>query len=146
VDFLAGRMYRSHLNVYQCAILAAYVLFQAKEHVEGCGGDSQVAVLREDGASGTVDWKRVEVMTELLKYVDYGASKLLVHSANLALTEDELKKRFALALSLLQTQRENAIQEMREWESLAGILGPPKAKDLLGLPLPPNNRAEGKGR
>lgn len=38
-NFLASRMYTEHLTLRQCVILAAYILYQSKEHVEGCGGE-----------------------------------------------------------------------------------------------------------
>jgi hypothetical protein len=53
-DFLAARMKPTMLDLHQCVILAAYILFQAKEHVDGCGGESQIAVLRHKGKSGLV--------------------------------------------------------------------------------------------
>lgn len=55
-DFLSSRMYHDSMSLRQCVILAAYILFQAREHVDGCGGESQIAVLRDDGVSGVVDW------------------------------------------------------------------------------------------
>ena len=54
-DFLASRMFRPGLSYRQGIILAAYILFQAKEHVDGCGGDSHIALLRDDESCGRVD-------------------------------------------------------------------------------------------
>jgi hypothetical protein len=56
-DFLARRMFGDHLTIHQCVIVAAYTLFQAKEHVDGCGGDSHIAVLRDTGPSGLLNFQ-----------------------------------------------------------------------------------------
>jgi 20S proteasome alpha/beta subunit len=77
-DFLASRMYKEYLPIHQCVILAAYILFQSKEHVDGCGGDNQIVVLREDGSSGAVDWKRISAIMELLGKSDLEISELLL--------------------------------------------------------------------
>lgn len=136
-DFLAARMYGSHLSVCQCVILAAYALFQAKEHVEGCGGDSHIAVLRDDGASGIVDWKRIQTITELLRSADHETGDLLLRSADLNLHDQDLKQTFDHARELLEFFRKNAVDEIKRWDGLPTImLAGSKPRDSLGLPLP----------
>lgn len=83
-DFLAERMYSQSLTVHQCAILAAYVLFQAKEHVDGCGGESHIAVLRHDAPSGKLDRHRVEGITKILEHVDKRLGSILLAAGNLS--------------------------------------------------------------
>jgi hypothetical protein len=82
-DFLASRMYDGILDVHQCVILAAYILLQAKEHVDGCGGASHVAVLRNFGESGRIDQARIEVITQLLELIDRQAGHMILDAANL---------------------------------------------------------------
>lgn len=82
-DFLAARMYRNVISVHQGVILAAYVLFQAKEHVDGCGGDSHIAVLRNDGESGMVDPARIRAITDMLSDTDQQLGEVLLAAANL---------------------------------------------------------------
>jgi len=60
-----------------------YILFQAKEHVEGCGGTSHIAVLRESEASGMVDFRLVEHLTEYLKLADLFMGEMLLATADL---------------------------------------------------------------
>jgi hypothetical protein len=88
-DFLADRMYETHLTLNQCVILSAYILFQAKEHVEGCGGDSHIAVLRKNGVSGLVGWKQVEAITDILKYSDKDTGSILLQMADLSMTRSK---------------------------------------------------------
>jgi len=82
-DFLSARMYSDTISIQQCVILAAYILFQTKEHVDGCGGDSQVAVLRHNGRSGMVNRHRINALTELLKESDRRLGQVLLAAANL---------------------------------------------------------------
>jgi hypothetical protein len=136
-SFLASRMYKNYLPIQQCVILAAYILFQAKEHVDGCGGDSQIVVLREDASSGAVDWKRVEVMTELLSLCDREISELILKAADLNASDKELKEAVDLTASLMDTFRLNQRTELESHADMArAMLGPEmKPEDYLGLPM-----------
>lgn len=82
-DFLASRMYTRHISLRQCVILAAYILFQAREHVEGCGGESQIAVIRNRGVSGQVNPINVQTLNRLLGESDKALSRILLDSADL---------------------------------------------------------------
>jgi hypothetical protein len=88
-DFLARRMHKSHLTIHQCVIIAAYTLFQAKEHVDGCGGDSQIAVLRDNGPSGLLNFQVIEAMTKNLEMADINIGHLLLAGANIAVTDEK---------------------------------------------------------
>lgn len=143
-DFLASRMYSEYLPVHQCVILAAYILFQSKEHVDGCGGDSQIVVLREDGSSGAVDWKRVKAITELLSQSDRDISELLLAAARLSTPDDKLKDSISNAKEMLEVFRSNQRDELERWDAM---LSPPAGEvivktDALGLPEQPINNAE----
>jgi len=140
-DFLAGRMYKDHLTVRQCVILAAYILYQAKEHVEGCGGDSQIVVLRERESSGHVDWRRVEAITKLLEHADHEIGELLLRSANLDIEDKELKESIDLSVYFLDLFRQNEKDSLEKSEAsnkaMAVAFGvTPEKTDSLGLPMP----------
>ncbi len=45
---LLGRLWHVHLDVETTAILAAYVLYDVKEHVDGCGKATEVVYLRNN--------------------------------------------------------------------------------------------------
>jgi hypothetical protein len=139
-DFLAGRMYKDHLTVRQCVILAAYILYQAKEHVEGCGGDSQIVVLRERESSGFVDWRRIEAITKLLSHADHEIGDLLLTSANLDITDEKLKETIDLSISFLHIFRNNGKEELERSEEVDGYTAAalgvtPDKTDSLGLPM-----------
>lgn len=142
-DFLASRMFQNHLSVHQCVILAAYILFQTKEHVDGCGGDSQIIVLRDRGASGTVDWRHVEAMTKILEMADSALGELLLRSANLEMKQEQLKEAVDLATSLFETYRSNAADELEKWAAITeGLMGHPHRVDAFGLPKPSDDQTE----
>ena len=138
-NFIASRMYSEYLEVKQCVILAAYILFQTKEHVDGCGGDSQIAVLRAHGTSGQVHWENVESITKLLRDSDKEFGEVLMHYADHKLTKDEFLTKAHETLDLLATTRDFELENFRKstalWDSMFGMGSP--IKDELGLPTPP---------
>jgi hypothetical protein len=144
-DFLASRMYAQYLTVHQCVILAAYILYQAKEHVDGCGGDSHIAVLRSDGgADGLVDSARVQAMTDILVGVDSNFGRIALSAANLELAESEIVEdieHFRDALKHFRTVHQNRIKE-KDSTGIAVYLArafgtEPLSKDAFGLPVYP---------
>lgn len=139
-DFIAGRMYADHLNLYQCVILAAYILFQAKEHVDGCGGESHIAILRDKGVSGPVDYRRVNRLTTLLQFADFEAGRMLLKVAELGLDEKEFREEMdeiVNSLKLIRDSNREKIEKDDEWNKtfskMHGIEETPK--DSFGLPL-----------
>lgn len=135
-DFLAGRMYQQHLSTRQCVILAAYILYQAKEHVEGCGGDSQIAVLREEEPSGLVEYKLIEEVTKFLQIADTELGGLLMNSANFAEPEENLGKEFLAAMEAVRMFRDHhkgEVEKHREWWRETPLLGIRVERDDLGI-------------
>ncbi len=143
-DFLKKRMYSERMSLLQCVILSAYVLFQAKEHVDGCGGESHIAVLRESGVSGRVDQRRVESVTQLLQKADGLIGDIILGTANLELNGEEFKKLVILRLNALDEMRSTTKQEIENaratWQAVSRILSGPTYKeqptDAFGLPMP----------
>jgi hypothetical protein len=134
-DFLTSRMYHNYLDVAVCMILAAYVLFQAKEHVDGCGGDSHIAVLREDGTSGQVDVSHVKELTDLLSSADNDLGQLLLNCGDLKMRDRMFKQRCKDALGVLEVYRSNAKKELTSRSELAKVLFPGvPTLDDLGIP------------
>jgi len=112
-DFLASRMYSNVLGLRECVILAAYTLFQAKEHVEGCGGESHIAILRNDGLSGSVNWYRIEALTELLKVSDTTAGNMLFHVADLRSSKEDFRQLLDGVVAELESLRDRSKQDIQ---------------------------------
>jgi 20S proteasome alpha/beta subunit len=144
-DFLKKRMYSPSLNIRQCAILAAYVIFQAKEHVDGCGGDTHIAVLRKDGVSGVAQKDNVDAMTEMADCADGSFGRMLLQAADLDLTADEFTKPAHEEIEILETLRDaqqSKLQKAGIW-ALRRILHPEQyaaETDFLGLPMPTKDK------
>lgn len=144
-DFLAARMHGDHLNIRQCAILAAYVLFQTKEHIEGCGGDSHIAVLRNNGTSGKVGSRQVQAITELLKITDKDSGRIFLELADFEINDEEFKKDGNFSIDVLQAMRKSVREELKEsieqWDALfpGRLSGPKRNDDWLGLPKSPDD-------
>lgn len=140
-DFLAKRMYSKSLNMRQCAILAAYIIFQAKEHVDGCGGDTHLAVLRDDGVSGVAEKDNIDAITEMADWADGSFGRLLLQAADLDLTSDEFTKTAQVEMEILERLRDAQQEKLQRtgiW-ALRRILHPEHytaETDFLGLPMP----------
>jgi 20S proteasome alpha/beta subunit len=135
-DFLAGRMYHDSMSLRQCVILAAYILFQAKEHVDGCGGDSQIAVLRNHGASGKVDWISIEAINDILKRTDHELGSLILEVADLETSDKEFSESVERLKVITQAFREMQKDDYDNRRSFTLLGGPPEKVDEFGLPMP----------
>lgn|ERR1039458_4352482 len=138
-DFLAARMYSVGLTVQQCVILAAYILFQTKEHVDGCGGKSHIAILREDGPSGLVDSQRIEAITENLQKADLHLGNFLLESSDLDIGDKEFSESANQVFGVLEMFREEQRKDFKKWEefqrSFDTMFGLSIKRDSLGLTL-----------
>jgi len=137
-DFLTSKMRGSNrLTVRQSLILAAYILFQAKEHVEGCGGDSHIAVLRESESSGMVDFRLIEHLNEYLRIADRYTGEMLLTAADFSVSNADVSKELSESVSLLAYLREREMERLaqdRQFEYFAKALGIEYPRDDLGLP------------
>jgi 20S proteasome alpha/beta subunit len=136
-DFLASRMYGEELTVQQCVILAAYILFQAKEHVDGCGGNSHIAVLREDGPSGLVDARRIEAITLNLQRADAELGGFLLASSDIDIADKDFRQRADSVFRSLKMYRESQRKDLEGWHELwehfDAVYGVTVERDSFGL-------------
>jgi len=139
-DFLASRMYEDSLSLRQCVILAAYVLFQAKEHVDGCGGESQIAILRDDGISGMVDSLAIESINTMLGESDSSLGRLLLSSADLEMTDRQFSDLAEATKTMLERCRHAELPNYRTRKSIGKRVSVSCVTGLgidgFGLPMP----------
>lgn len=142
-DFLTTKMRgNGWLTIRQSVILAAYILFQAKEHVEGCGGDSHIAVLRESEPSGMVDVRLIQHLDEYLKVADRFTGEMLLLAADFSIPDSKALEDMTNIMETLRFARNRQIERLeedREYDkSVVSSLGmgPAAAEDDLGLPIP----------
>jgi len=140
-NFLTTRMRGdSWLTMRQTIILAAYILFQAKEHVEGCGGESHIAVLRESESSGMVDFRLVQHLTEYLKSADHYTGEMLLTAADFSMSDSEASRELSNSMEMLKFLRSEEMKRLEEHRasdlSLFSFLdGSKREVDDLGLPV-----------
>ena len=138
-DFLTSKMRGSGwLTIRQSVILAAYILFQAKEHVEGCGGDSHIAALRESESSGMVDFRLIEHLDEFLRIADRHTGEMLLTTADFSVPESKVSSELTAAVTFLTYLRKREMERLendRKFYDFADLLGVPILRDDLGLPI-----------
>ncbi len=119
-------------------IIAAYILFQAKEHVDGYGGDTEIAILRNDGRSGRVESSHVDKITELLAYSDADLAHALLLCADIGMSKREFRKNLKNTMKMIDIVRDNAVAEYkrvkRSRAAMFGFLG--SETDDLGIAKP----------
>jgi hypothetical protein len=137
------------LTIRQSVILAAYILFQAKEHVEGCGGDSHIAVLRESESSGMVDFRLIQHLDEYLKIADRYTGEMLFTAADFSVSNAEVSKEISQAASLLKFLRKREMQQLerdQKTDLQFALFGFETPRDDLGLPTQPKPSTSQKSK
>jgi 20S proteasome alpha/beta subunit len=144
-DFLASRMYHDSMSLRQCVILGAYILYQAKEHVEGCGGDSHIAILRDHGVSGKVDWVSIEAINKMVRWEDIDLGRLMLDTADLEITKEEFLEKAKILTESASGMREmeradyNATR-LHQRHGIGWMLNGEKEPEIdvddYGLPMP----------
>jgi hypothetical protein len=139
-DFLTTKMRGDGwLTIRQTVTLAAYILLQAKEHVEGCGGESHIAVLRESESSGLVNFRLIEHLEEYLKTADRFTGEMLLTAADFSIPDSEAAESMTNSLETLRFGREREIKKLKEDrefdQSITLGFGTAGEEDDLGLPV-----------
>lgn len=132
-DFLAGRMHGNGFPASQVITLAAYILSQCKEHVDGCGGESQIALLDERGSSKIISAVELNTATQTLRAVDDVLSHLLLlPSADADFPEDEFSGILDIAAKALLERRKDAKETLERWRGIKRRLTKSKGSFSLG--------------
>jgi 20S proteasome alpha/beta subunit len=113
-DFISMRMFEEHMDIRQLEIIAAYILFQTKEHVDGCGGDSEIAIIRNKGGSGRIERPFVDYITETLSASDTELARALMLCADFGLSKSEFLKQLRATVTMLAIHRGNGIDKIKE--------------------------------
>ncbi len=114
-NFFCSRMYHPNLTISQTIVLAAYVLVQAVEYLDGCGGEQHIAVLRNTGQSEVVDPITLDGIVSHLKSIDKEAANVLFATVNLDLSEDKYKGLVEHLRILLAAARDRHRTQISGW-------------------------------
>jgi hypothetical protein len=104
-NFFASRMYSPILPLQQLIVLAVYTIFQCKQFVDGCGGDTNVSVVNNAGESQSVPSSQVRWIEEHIRATDLFLDDILLKNADLTLSEEQLKLAYAMHLQCLSYAR-----------------------------------------
>jgi 20S proteasome alpha/beta subunit len=115
-DFVASKACRSAASIRQLVIIAAYVLFQAKENVDGCGGDSQIVILPYQGNPEKLDFQHISTINRLIECADNYLGDMVVRCSDPDKTEDEIKKDVLISLELFEEYRKDAGATIKLWD------------------------------
>jgi hypothetical protein len=115
-DFLASRLSQRYLPSTQAFILAAYVLFQCKEHVDGCGGDSHIAILNETGGSAMLHPWRVESITELIRESEVHLPSLLLSALDYSIPPADFKTHLEFVMRGILALHQRSVDFKTQWE------------------------------
>lgn len=115
-NFLASKMHQAALPGAQVLLLAAYVIFQCKEYVDGCGGDTQIAVLSNAGQSKRYDPWRTDFATKQLRDVDQTISTLLLSAADFTMESTNFKNDLDWVIERITAIRKEGEQFHNAWQ------------------------------
>jgi hypothetical protein len=118
-DFLAGKMHNEYLTGPQVVLLAAYILFQCTEHVDGCGGDAHIAVLNNGGRSMRINPMTTEFTMHQLKDLDKILSRLLLLAPDYEMTASQLDLELSFANRVLKDAHEHSASRKKLWDKLS---------------------------
>lgn len=86
-------------------ILAIYLLQQATEYIEGCGGDSHVLTLMASGRINRLDPADVSLIANHISALDRNSSSVLMSSPDLKLSNEEFEGRIEIFITLARKLR-----------------------------------------
>jgi len=89
-DFLLRHL-RTTTHITNAMALAIYVLYSAKQHSEGCGGDTHLAVIQNDSENYLLDSPQVKAMENLFEAASGFTDNFLVFAANPIVTAEGVK-------------------------------------------------------
>jgi 20S proteasome alpha/beta subunit len=89
-DFLL-RHFNYGMHITNAMVMAVYVLYCAKQHADGCGGDSHIAILQNNGQSYLLDAVHVGGMERVLERTSTLADLLLMLAGNPISTPESIR-------------------------------------------------------
>jgi hypothetical protein len=99
-------------------ILAIYLLQQAKDYIEGCGGESHVFTLKRNGKIDVVDPADVQLIAGHITQLDRNSSSVLMSTPDLNLNDDEMEDRIEMFLTLARNLRKEHREQREQIEKL----------------------------
>lgn len=90
-EYILKRMYRDGMRLSEAVALAIYILNEVKQRGMGCGGESQVSVLRSDGAMFEVSRKQVAEVEQSIDQMEKYQRLIFAVTFDLDRSEENLQ-------------------------------------------------------
>ena len=113
--FIADRMFVPGITTSRMAeILSVYLLEQCKDYVDGCGGESVVAILKGDGTLKALQFADVQYIMLILGQLDAYAGSILLRGADPDISDEEFENVMKTSLAMVKhTRRMNAALQQK---------------------------------
>jgi len=80
-DFLL-RHFKNTMHITNAMAWAVYILYSAKEHADGCGGDTHVAIIQDNGKNCLLESEHIRAMENFFETASDTTDTLLMLAAN----------------------------------------------------------------
>lgn len=89
--------------VRQAVMMATYLVMKAKTHVDGCGGDTDVFVLRPDGSQTLWSSPEIYKIEQMMLMLEHHTSNVAAHFFDRRFPDDQLAETLELLVSRLKS-------------------------------------------
>ncbi len=93
----AGRIVR------QAVMMATYLVMKAKTHIDGCGGDTDVLVVRPDGSLTLWSSPEIYKIEQMMLMLEHHTSHVAAHFFDRRFSDDQLAKTLEFLVSRLKS-------------------------------------------
>jgi hypothetical protein len=115
--YISDRLYRSSMPMRDAAIIAIYMIEEVKEHVQWCGGKTQVLTIDIHGHTNFLINFDVEWGRRRFRQFDESLEPLMVAVGNYEISEDDFVKRLRNFISTMRDMRKELINLHRAMDA-----------------------------
>ena len=121
-NYLIQPAYRSDMDLREVIPLATQTLAAVKAHDEGCGGQSELIVLRTDGFLSAVAHDEISASEKYIGGFEKYARRLMLDFANPQSSEDDFRKRLDSFVETITIGREGWLEDRRKAVAMRKLL------------------------
>lgn len=141
-NYLIEPAYRDDMDLREVIVLATQTLAAVKAHDEGCGGQSELIVLRSDGSLSPVADAEISTSERNISGFEKWARKLMFDFANPQLSADDFRKKLDSFVETITAGREGWLEDQKKalaMRKLLKALFPGEVEDFFTptSPAPP---------
>jgi hypothetical protein len=116
--YLSSRLDVRGVSTAVGELVAAFILWEVKQHVQTCGGDSVIYKLSKDGKMQYRTERDIRDFEEHFSSIGRKIQRIRMHTADLQQTEEEFEKKLAAFCSDLMALRKIRLEKLRAEEKL----------------------------